>query len=176
MGFQAVIKSAASAASLGTKKIPKTCAKHAQNTQNMRKTCQNHQNPGLIQKLKVPKWVCRSPLASFCNGPPFFAIFGRASGQIYGKTTKKKQKIAFLVLGRRHQWPSPLQTRIPWMGFQAVMKSAASAASLGTKKSRKHAQKHAKHVQNTPKSLKSGFEPKAKSSKMGLSITPRQFL
>ena len=25
-----------------------------------------------IQKLKVPKWVCRSTLASFCYGQPFF--------------------------------------------------------------------------------------------------------
>ena len=44
---------------------------------------------GLTQKLKVPKWVCRSALASFCNGPPFFAIFGPARGQIFGKTAEK---------------------------------------------------------------------------------------
>ena len=90
MGFQAVIKSAASAASLGTKKS----RKHAQNTQNMRKTRQNHKNPGLSQKLKVPKWVCRSTLANFCNGPPFFAIFGPARGQIYGKIAEKILKNA----------------------------------------------------------------------------------
>ena len=59
----------------------------------MRKTRPNHQNPGLIQKSKVPKWVCRSPLASFCNGPPFFAIFGPDRGQIFGKRPKKYQKI-----------------------------------------------------------------------------------
>ena len=48
------------------------------NTQNMRKTRQNHQNPGLSQKLKVPKWVCRSTLASFCHEPtPFRDIWPR---------------------------------------------------------------------------------------------------
>ena len=57
----------------------------------MRKTRQNHQNPGMSQKLKVPKWVCRSPLANFCNGPPFSAIFGRASGQIYQKISKNSK-------------------------------------------------------------------------------------
>ena len=60
------------------------------NTQNMRKTRQNHQNPGLIQKLKVPKWVCRWPLTSFCNGHPFFAILGPARGKIFEKRKKKK--------------------------------------------------------------------------------------
>ena len=89
LNFQAVIKSAASAASLGT---AKHVQKHAKHAQNMRKTRPNHQNPGLIQKLKVPKWVCRSPLASFCNGPPFFAIFGPARGQIFGKTAEKIAK------------------------------------------------------------------------------------
>ena len=59
------------------------------------------------------------------------------------------------------------------LNFQAVIKSAASAASRGTAD---HVQKLAKHAQNTPKSQKSGFEPKVKSPKMGLSITPRQFL
>ena len=49
-------------------------------------------NPGLIQKLKVPKWVCRSPLASFCHGQPFFAIFGPTRGQIYGKKVEKIAK------------------------------------------------------------------------------------
>ena len=65
------------------------------------------------------------------------------------------------------------------MGFQAVIKSAASAASLGPKNPenmRKTRAKHAKHAQNTTKSLKSGFEPEVKSFKMGLSINPRQFL
>ena len=60
--------------------------------------------PRFEPKLKVPKWVCRSPLVSFCNGPPLFAIFGPARGQIYGKTAEKipkkscknKGKIAFL--------------------------------------------------------------------------------
>ena len=61
----------------------------------MRKTRQNHKNPGLIQKLKVSKWVCRSPLASFCNEPTLFAIFGPARGQIFGK---KAEKIA------KHRW------------------------------------------------------------------------
>ena len=42
-------------------------------------------NPGLIQKLKVSKCVCRSTLASVCNEPTFFSIFGPARGQIFGK-------------------------------------------------------------------------------------------
>ena len=40
-------------------------------------------NPGLTRKSKVPKWICRWTLASFRSGPPFFAIFGPARGQIY---------------------------------------------------------------------------------------------
>ena len=40
---------------------------------------------GLTQKLKVPKWVCRSPLAHIGSGPPFFAIFGPARGRIFWK-------------------------------------------------------------------------------------------
>ena len=54
----------------------------------MRKTCQNHSNPGLSQKSKVPKWVCRSTLAIFGGGQPFRAIFGPARGQIFGKKTE----------------------------------------------------------------------------------------
>ena len=67
----------------------------------MCKTRQNHQNPGLIQKSKVPKWVCRSPLASFCNGPPFFAIFGPARGQIFGKKVENilKNRLNFAFFG-----------------------------------------------------------------------------
>ena len=58
-------------------------------------------NPGLIQKLKVPKWVCRSSLASFCHGQPFSAIFGPARGQIFGKTHEKitKNWWMFVFLG-----------------------------------------------------------------------------
>ena len=58
--------------------------------------------PGLTQKSKVPKWVCRSTLASFCNGPPFFAIFGPARGQIFGKKAEKitinEGKVVFWAL------------------------------------------------------------------------------
>ena len=58
--------------------------------------------PGSIPKSKVPKCVCRSTLASFCNEPTLFAIFGPARGQIYGKTGKKivkkmKEKLHFLA-------------------------------------------------------------------------------
>ena len=49
-------------------------------------------NPGLTQKSKVPKWVCRSTLANFCNDPPFFAIYGPARDQIFGKTAEKIAK------------------------------------------------------------------------------------
>ena len=50
-------------------------------------------NPGLIQKLKVPKCVYRSTLASVCNEPTLFAIFGPARGQIFGRTAKTYKKI-----------------------------------------------------------------------------------
>ena len=46
-------------------------------------------NPGLTQKSKVPKWVCRSTLASFCHGQPFFAIFGPARGHIFGNKAEQ---------------------------------------------------------------------------------------
>ena len=66
----------------------KKCSKNNQKMRKiMRKTRQNHPNPGLTQKSKVPKWVCRSTLAS--NGPPFFAIFGPARGQVFEKRPKK---------------------------------------------------------------------------------------
>ena len=55
------------------------------------------QNPGLIQKLKVPKWVCRSPLAVREAAKPFRAIFGPARGQIYWKKAEKIQKIMVLA-------------------------------------------------------------------------------
>ena len=42
--------------------------------------------------LKVPKWVCRWTRAVFGSGPAFFAIFGPARGQIYGKTGDKTTK------------------------------------------------------------------------------------
>ena len=54
------------------------------------------------QKSKVRNFFCRSPLASACNGPPFFAIFGPARGHIFGrkaeKIVKNEGKIAFLGL------------------------------------------------------------------------------
>ena len=49
-------------------------------------------------KSKVPKWVCRWTLAIFCNGPPFFAIFGPARGQIYKKKAEKIVKDALVTL------------------------------------------------------------------------------
>ena len=55
--------------------------------------------PGLIQKLKVPKWVCRSTLASFCSDPPFFAIFGPARGQIYREKIAEKLPFWALYIG-----------------------------------------------------------------------------
>ena len=45
--------------------------------------------PGLTQKLKVSKCVCRSPLAVVEAASSLFAIFGSARGQIYGKKAKK---------------------------------------------------------------------------------------
>ena len=36
-----------------------------QNLMKMVQFRRNHKNPGLTQKLKVPKWVCRWILASF---------------------------------------------------------------------------------------------------------------
>ena len=51
-------------------------------------------NKVFAQKSKVPKWVCRSPLASFRSGSPFFAIFDPARGQIF-------QKVAVSIAFRR---------------------------------------------------------------------------
>ena len=96
---------------------------------------------GFAQKLKVPKWVCRSPLANFCNGQPFRAIFGPARGQIYGKNVEKICKMRVLgPLGR-------------FFGKNAGQNAFFCLLYR-----------------------KSGFDPKVKSSKMGLSIDPRQFL
>ena len=47
---------------------------------------------GFAQRLKVPKWVCRWTRAVFGSGQPFFAIFGPARGQIYGKTAEQIEK------------------------------------------------------------------------------------
>ena len=77
---------------------------------------------GLVtQKSKVPKWVCRSTLASFCNGQPFFAIFGPARGQIFLKNYEKivENRLIFVFfglwyrdsmqngepMGRQEKWP-----------------------------------------------------------------------
>ena len=91
LGFQAVIKSAASAASPRTKNPRK-------NNEKMEGKLHVWAfyigNPGLIQKSKVPKWVCRQTRAVFGSGQPFRAIFGPARGQIYGKMTKKMQVLA----------------------------------------------------------------------------------
>ena len=93
MGFQAVIKSAASAASLGPRKIPNTLEKNREKMQEKLPLGAFYiGNPGLTQKLKVPKWVCRSTLASACNGPSLFSIFGPARGQIFGKKAKNIEK------------------------------------------------------------------------------------
>ena len=45
---------------------------------------------GFDPKVKSSKMgLSISPLANFCNGQPFFAIFGPARGHIYGKNAKK---------------------------------------------------------------------------------------
>ena len=49
-------------------------------------------NPGSSQKLKVPKCVCRSTLASVRNEPTLSAIFGPARGQIFRKKAEKIEK------------------------------------------------------------------------------------
>ena len=62
--------------------------------QNWSILTRNHKNLGLIQKSKVPKWVCRSPLAVVEAAPSLFAIFGPARGQIYyGKHARTYWKI-----------------------------------------------------------------------------------
>ena len=58
----------------------------------------------------------------------------------------------------------------------ALRRQRPAFTKLATFLCAKHSQNHAKHSQNMPKPLKSGFDPKVKSSKMGLSIIPRQFL
>ena len=55
-------------------------------------------NPGLIQKSKVSKCVCRSTLASACNEPTLFSIFGPARGQIFGKKVEKIAKNTLVTL------------------------------------------------------------------------------
>ena len=75
-----------------------------------------------------------------------------------------------------------------YVKLQAVIKSAASAASLcgGRAGGRldhgfffgggsASARKIIKIMEKVPKSLKSRFDPKVKSAKMGLSINPRHF-
>ena len=56
-------------------------------------------NPGLNQKLKVSRCVHRWTLASVCNKPTLFAIFGPARGQIFEKKTEKilKNRWSFAV-------------------------------------------------------------------------------
>ena len=54
-------------------------------------------NPGLLQKLKVPKGVCRWTRVVFGSGPPFFAIFGPARAQIYGEKAEKIKTMQDLV-------------------------------------------------------------------------------
>ena len=63
-------------------------------------------NPGLIRKLKVPKCVCRSTLASVCNDPSFLAIFGPARGQIFGKKADKiaKKSMDFCIFKPSVKW------------------------------------------------------------------------
>ena len=51
---------------------------------------------GLAQKLKVPKWVCRSPLANFRSGQPFFAI---AVPNILEKSRENLKNASFSPLG-----------------------------------------------------------------------------
>ena len=77
-----------------------------------------------------------------------------------------------------------------YVKFQAVNKSAASAGSLrGGRASGRldhgyfsqflaalAAKKKQTIIKISGSDLKSGFDPKVKSSKMGLSIDPRQFL
>ena len=75
---------------------PKNAALNPKNAAFKRLQALLPQNPGLIQKLKVPKWVCRSTLASFCHGQPFRAIFGPARGQIYGKWPKNKKNMVLV--------------------------------------------------------------------------------
>ena len=89
----------------------------SRNHQNDLFLTQNHQNPGLSQKLKVPKWVCRSTLANFCNEPTLFAIFGPARGQIFGKKAEKIQKIVgflpFLSQNQENEGFNILDSGIP---------------------------------------------------------------
>ena len=111
-----MIKSAASAASLGTKKSEKKIVKNEGNNVFFRAFYIGI--PGLIQKFKVPKWVCRWTLASVCSGQPFFAIFGPARGQIYGerpKTCKKNRVLA--LLGREAMFVADMVMHLEFLLF-----------------------------------------------------------
>ena len=79
--------------------------------------------PGLIQKLKVSKCVCRSTLASVCNGQPFSPYLAPLGAKYLEKGRKNiKKSIDFCLFGA-----FPIGMNLPG---EAVKKSAASAASL----------------------------------------------
>ena len=76
--------------------------------------------PGLTQKLKVSKCVCRSPLAIGEAAPSSFAIFGPARGQIHGKNAKNilKNELMLALTALAHDRSLP----------QSVVLSAIQAA------------------------------------------------
>ena len=136
--------------------------------------------PGLNQKLKVPKWVCRSTLASFCNGPPFFAIFGPARGQIFGKTVRKTRAEKKNIFHPSSQAPGPGPGLVPPGPRPGPLRRRMENLNKRLEKFEKIVKQNVKNIGKIAfwgLSLgTSRFEPKVKSSKMGLSIDPRQFL
>ena len=119
------------------------------------------------QNLPNPSQTLPRPFSTIAAS--FSAIFGSASAQIfiYKHIQKNSQNIGPAV--RPAVIKSAASAASP-EGFQAVIKSAASAASLAAEKIVKNEGKIAFWG---PLYRKSGFDPKVKSSKMGLSITPR---
>ena len=140
---QAVIKSAASAASLGTRKIQI-----------------------ILPENPMPFWYWSYSLAQ-----NFFDTSHATSAR------HQRINVQLPRLCEMHSWPC----RLVWRpGGQAVIKSAASAASLETRKIQIILEKI---VENEGKITflvllyrKSGFDPKVKSPQMGLPIAPRQCL
>ena len=97
-----------------------------------------YRKSGFDQKLKVPKWVCRSTLASACNEPTLFAIFGPASGQIFGKKVEKvlKNQWMFAFFGRanaRVNWEDVSSSQL-LDEFSVLTPAARDAQCAGLKR------------------------------------------
>ena len=76
----------------------------------------------MIQKLKVPKCVCRSPLAVGEAAPTRFAIFGPARGQIFGKNAENTKNISADHPSRLWKRPPPFSRYLAPLGAKYINK------------------------------------------------------